>query len=293
MYYKFILFFLFFIPSFGLLAQMPITHIYVFDFEQTDKGFRLESPMFLSGDNVKGYNNQPRFSGNALWATVQGENDKNTDIYTFNVLRKEKSRITHTPEAEYSPTPMLDGLHFSVIRVDTEGGAQRLWKYPLSQSHRGSSLFVNLKNVGYHAWLSKDKVALFTLETDTLHSLRIGDVRTQRTTKVLDHIGRCFQTDDKGLLYFTQKKAGKHLLKKLDPDKLQIYLIIQMPEGSQDYILMKDGTIVCGKGSELYKFTPGKDSDWKIFADLKGWGISNITRLAIGEKKLALVNKVK
>jgi hypothetical protein len=50
-----------------------------------------------------------------------------------------------------------------------------------------------------------------------------------------------------------------------------------------------DGMLVTGRGSELYVFRPGRDSDWRRIADLSASGVAGITRLAVSPDGRSIV----
>ena len=68
--------------------------------------------------------------------------------------------------------------------------------------------------------------------------------------------------------------------------------IITMKKGGDYYAWTPGGSLFTAVGGKLYKFTPGKDKDWRLLADFSVKGLSNITRLALDSKGqwLALVN---
>jgi len=58
-----------------------------------------------------------------------------------------------------------------------------------------------------------------------------------------------------------------------------------------DLVILKDGSLLMGKGSRLYQFHPRKNNQWEEVAELKNLGISRISRMAVsGDGKLVLVN---
>ncbi|HZG54042.1 MAG TPA: hypothetical protein VEZ40_18200, partial [Pyrinomonadaceae bacterium] len=113
--------------------------------------------------NRAGYDNQPAFlaDGQSLLYASQREGDQ-TDIYRYDFKTKQTTRLTATPEGEYSPTLMPGGKFFSVVRVEADK-TQRLWKFPLAAGGAPALVLPNLKPVGYHLWLDGRTLALFIL----------------------------------------------------------------------------------------------------------------------------------
>ena len=143
----------------SLFAQdpLPITNVFLFNYRQiNDSSMVFYRPQMLTGFNQSGYNNQPAFfSNDEIYLSAQSSESSQTDIYKLNPVSKKKYRVTNTSTPEYSPTPMPDGKHFSVIRVESDG-RQRLWKLPLDRSSAGYPLLPDLTDIGYHFWLNQD-----------------------------------------------------------------------------------------------------------------------------------------
>src|SRR5262249_9562032 len=75
-----------------------------------------------------GYDNQPFFTRDSKGILYTARiDDKQTDIFRYDLQSQRTERVTNTPEGEYSATP-LPGGGFSVIRVEPDS-AQRLWRF--------------------------------------------------------------------------------------------------------------------------------------------------------------------
>jgi hypothetical protein len=59
--------------------------------------------------------------------------------------------------------------------------------------------------------------------------------------------------------------------------------------GEEDFEVMPDGQLICGKGPILYTFDPIKKDGWKKYIDLSKYKIQNISRIAAYKNQLALV----
>ena len=107
-----------------------------------------------------GYDNQPAFTtdGRAVHFTSIRE-DAQADIWRVPVDGGAATRVTDTPESEYSATPTPDGLHMSVIRVERDS-TQRLWRFPLDGGSP-SLVLRALRPVGYHVWVGFSFVEAF------------------------------------------------------------------------------------------------------------------------------------
>ncbi len=286
--------------SWTLTAQAPPnTNIYLFDLIDTDSNsYKLAQPKFLTNFNASGYNNQPVFLGDdKMMLTVQVPGEKQTDFYHLDLTDKVKTRFTGTYESEYSsglmPVSTIKDFHISCIRVATdENKTQYLWKYPVDRSSEGSAILEDLTGVGYYAWSSPRKVALFIVGEP--HTLVAVDLKTNDQVTITANIGRCLRKFPNGDIAFVHMIDEKTwLLKRLNMSTYQPELVTAMLEGVEDFTLLKDGTVIMAKGSKIYKFNRNIDISWQEIADLSRFGLRNISRMAVNftENKIALVNE--
>ena len=98
---KHIICFLVLLPSL-LLAQLPDTDIYLFDIKCTGKTIKIESQKNIT--NRKGYDNQPFFHPDkSLLYFVSIKEDNQSDIYVYDLNKKNIQQFTKTSISEYSP----------------------------------------------------------------------------------------------------------------------------------------------------------------------------------------------
>lgn len=278
----------------ALAQDLPNCNIYLFETSMRDSQLTLTKPQFLTNFNPKGYNNQPCFINNDELLIVSASPvEPQTDIYLLDLEKKSKQRLTRTAESEFSPKPTPDNLYFSVVRVEKDADrTQRLWQYPLDLKDGGKAAMRFLRGVGYYHWLDRYKVAVFNLTNENLNYLSVTDTRDGTTQNLSPSIGRCFQASPNGRLVYVHKISdGNWVIKALDKNTLDVQEICKTITGAEDFVIMKDGAILMGKGSRLYRFHPLKSKNWQEVADLKRQGINNITRMAIsGDGKLVIVN---
>ncbi len=277
--------------AFGQM-DLPKTQVYLLNMEKADSTYLFKNPLLLTSFNPDGYNNQPFFlSNNELLLTVGKPDEHQTDIYLLNLQRKSLLRMTKTPESEYSPKATPDKLYFSVIRVETDAErTQRLWKYPLDRKDKGSPVFRFLRGIGYYHWLDAYRVALFNVAE--VNYLSLGDLRDESTKHLAPDVGRCFATSPGGRLVFVHKITDNNwVIKAMNTETLEVELIVKTIPGSEDFAIMPDGALLMAKGSRLFRYHPKEPGDWQEVADLKGIGITHITRIAASKDgKLAVVN---
>ncbi|GAB2524227.1 TolB family protein [Spirosoma aerophilum] len=277
--------------SIGQAQSPPDADIFLVDISLSKQAVRVGKPVNVT--QRKGYDNQPSFTpdGKAILYTSMRE-DGQTDIYRYDLQQKSTTQLTRTTESEYSPLVTPDRKFFSVIRVEKDK-TQRLWKFPISGAGEPTLVLPTVKPVGYHCWLTPDRLALFILGTP--HSLQLAQVSTGDTLRIEGNIGRCIlKIPGKNAISFVHKRTPTDWdINQLDLQTRQITTLGRTLPGSEDYVWTPDGTVLMCQGAMLYQLNPANASNWTPLTDFSAEGIRQLTRMAIdGDgKKLALVGQ--
>ena len=269
----------------------PDTEIYLatigFDGDQVTFG------SILNLTKRPGYDNQPAFlpDGSGLLFTSMRDG-KQTDIYRLEYRGMQAVQVTDTPESEYSPTPLPEG-GFSTVRVE-EDQTQRLWR--MGDGGEGAEpILPEVTGVGYHGWLSGDRVALFVVgdeEKKVPHSLHLANVATGESNKLLDNPGRSLHAipgDANGLSFVDKSDPESWFIKRLDLNSMESSELVKTLDQSEDFVWTPSGGILMAKQAKIYHW-PGT-GDWREVIDLKGQVIGDITRVQLNQdaSRLALV----
>jgi hypothetical protein len=237
-----------------------------------------------------GYDNQPFFApdGETLFFTSIAGGARQTDIYQYDTRSRTSSRVTSTPEGEYSPTVTPDGAHLSVIRVEADA-TQRLWRFTLT-GQQPEIVLERIKPVGYHAWADDRTLALFVLGQPP--TLQLADTRTGDGEVLLRGIGRSLQR--------IPGAARSALSRRMPTARCGFASSIRRPGASRrwwprspvegaDCAWTPDGMLVMAEHDVLYGWRPA--TEWKRLADLAALGLHGVTRIAISPKgdRIALV----
>jgi dipeptidyl aminopeptidase/acylaminoacyl peptidase len=254
--------------------------------------------------NNPGYDNQPFFTpdGRAILFTsirpapgVRESPANQTDIFRYDIATRRTSRVTQTPESEYSPTVMPDGMRISVVRVEGDG-TQRLWSVtPNGPKTQFDLLLPAVKPVGYHAWADEHTVALFVLGEPA--TLQLADLRTGSARVIAKDIGRSLQqiAGAHRISFVQHEHQGdqtRSVVMELDPGSGSTRLLTPAVEGSKeaDCAWTPDGALLMAHGGTLYAWREGQ-SGWKAIASVKRLSLAGVTRLAVSPRSdwLALV----
>ena len=265
----------------------PGTDIYVAPL-RTARG-RVEVGAPVNATHRPGYDNQPFFlpRGDVFLytAVVEGQ----AEIFRFELAASRSTRVTTTPESEYSPTPLPDGSGFSAVRVEADS-TQRLWRFDWDGSHPRLVL-ADVKPVGYHAWGDSHTLALFVLGTPP--TLQVADMRAGTAKAVASDIGRGIQRVPRRTAVSFVQKSGDSTwtVTELSLATGQTRPLVRTLRGVDQYAWTPDGTLLMAQGAKLYQWRPDRGAEWEEVADFTAAGLTNVTRLAVSPRgnQLALV----
>lgn len=278
----------------------PDTEIFLAALSSTGGKLTVGPPVNISAS--PGYDNQPSFTPDgavilftsARGATAPGARPQ-TDIYRYHIASKQTTRVTDTPESEYSPTVTPDGAHISVIRVEADA-TQRLWQFT-AEGQQPELVLTEVKPVGYHAWGDDRTLALFVLGQPP--TLQIADRTTGKADVVAHRVGRSIQRIPGGGISFVTREAGAAgappLLTIVEMDlktRLTRPLTRAVAGASEaDIAWTPDGTLLMAQGGTLYQWKRG--GDWSPVADLGAMQLTGVTRMAISPKgdRIAFVSQ--
>jgi hypothetical protein len=233
-------------------------------------------PRLINITNRRGYDNQPSWDGQAiLYTSIR---DGQADIYRY--ADGEHTRITATPESEYSAAITPDGKAISVVRVERDS-TQRLWRFP-TDGGAPTVILEAIKPVGYYAWLDSTMLALFVLGSP--NSLQIADTRSGTARVVTTNIGRSLQrVPESRRASYVHRIGDRWWLETVEPrmrpnGTFDIDTIAALPD-SADYVVWRSPTeLYTGAGSRIYRLRlPNRR--WQQVAELGG--LRRITRLAM------------
>jgi hypothetical protein len=273
----------------------PVTTEDIFVVDVTLARGKLEFGQPANITNRAGYDNQPSFlpDGASLLYTSQREGEQ-TDIYRYDFKTRQTTRLTSTPEGEYSPTLMHGGKFFSVIRVEADK-TQRLWKFPLAGGEP-SLVLPNIKPVGYHLWLDARTLALFILGAEGRpNTLQLAPTDNSFLDTIHVNIGRA--------LHLVPRREAFSFVHKIAPDEWLIKIfdlkthrsatLTKTLHASEDLTWTPDGTaILSAQDSKLFQYNLANPAaGWQQIADFSAAGLKKISRLALNPKadRLALV----
>jgi Periplasmic component of the Tol biopolymer transport system len=186
-------------------AQTPNTDIFLAPLHRIGDSITVGTPVNVT--HRDGYDNQPAFTRDSRAILYVAQSEGQTDIWRYDLASKRTTRVTNTPESEYSPTPVPAENRFSVIRVERDS-AQRLWTFAMD-GRTPRLVLPSLPRVGYHAWLHDGRIAAYQLGTPS--TLHLVSANGARDTVIARDIGRAIQPlarESRSLLSYTQRDSA-------------------------------------------------------------------------------------
>lgn len=232
----------------------------------------------------KGYDNQPFFSGSDMY--YSSEDSGQMDIKKYNYRNGFTTRVTRTPENEFSPTVTPGKKYISCI-LQRKDGTQDLVKYPV---HGGQPVLINnTLKTGYHTWVDKDHLLLFVLEDTATFGLHFYDVKKGIDKKITEDIGRSLQPAPGHKAGFIQKSKGEWMIMQFDPATQKQMAITATLPGRDLFTWSHDGILLMSDGNDIF-YNLLKGAGWQKIKT-EGMPLKNISRLAINadNTRLAVV----
>ncbi|MFL5615798.1 MAG: TolB family protein [Gemmatimonadaceae bacterium] len=266
-------------------ATPPSTDIYLVELRLVNGAPRLGTPVNIT--NRPGYDNQPSFTPDSkaiLFTSVRA--DAQADIYRYDLASKTTTRITSTPESEYSATVFGDGTRFSAIRVEADS-TQRLWSFRLDGTDP-RVLFPAIKPVGYHAWVDSTTVAMFLLGRP--NALVLADIRGGAADTVARDVGRSLQplSNWGGFSYVQRMIDSSWTLMAVDVrgsgrDRRTVAMpLVRMPPEADYVVWLQTAEAITATGSKLLLWRASDSSGkWQPIADFAQFGLHHVSRLAL------------
>jgi len=231
-----------------------------------------------------GYDNQPSFTPDSralLFTSVRG--DAQADIYRYDLATKATSRVTATPESEYSATVFGNNSRFSVIRVEADS-TQRLWSFRLDGTDP-RLVFERIKPVGYHAWVDTTTVAMFLLGRP--NALVLADTRAGAPDTLARDVGRSLLPLPKGngFSFLQHAKDSSWILtavERFGSGRTATMPLVRMPPGADYIAWIAPAVAITASGTKLFIWRgANKATDWTELTDLTKAGLTHISRLAL------------
>jgi hypothetical protein len=254
------------------------TDIYVADVTLSDG--RLEIGQARNVTQRDGYDNQPWFLPDGRSFLYSSERDGQTDIFRHDLMTGGTTRITNTPENEYSPSLPLGGDRMMVVRWPTDMSTGALWWFtpegePLEEA------VGSVARVGYYTFVDEHTLALFI--NDSVQSFILSDTRTGDTIRVGEQMGGSAPRTipgEKAVSFLHRHEDGVWWLSRLNVEDRSAVPLVRMLGGAPNYAWTPHGTVLAAEDGRIMEWVPGT-AVWRTVVEYSDPALQGITRIAI------------
>lgn len=278
-------------------GQLPDTDIWLFSIKNEKGNLSLQK-----GENITnraGYDNQPSFSpdGKTIYY-VSIREDKQADIFTYNVSNKKITQLTHSKISEYSPlvspvnsvvttVAVLEDSSQVIYPIDIKTG--EMSNYP---DRNYEDVQINLfDSVGYYSFLNADTVLYYKLTKP--HSLRARSLRNHTDVLIAENPVRGFKAINRHEFIYGVKDSSGVSFYRYNTVLAKAQKYCDYPSLNEDVIWHPEWGLLKSEKSQILKYN-ATESKWQTVFDLAPFGISKITRFAFdpSSKKIAVVSNL-
>lgn len=264
-------------------AQLPNTDLWLFKLETNKiKQTHLTDPLNITSRD--GYDNQPSFSedGKRIYY-VSIHEDKQADIYFYDIATKKNVAFTKTRVSEYSPTLTEGGMYLASVVVEADS-AQRI--HYINTVSGLDEKKLDMDSVGYFALLNSDTVVYYKLTEP--HSLRYYVKSSHEDKWLANSPVRTFKPINRHKLIYGLKDSAKVCFYTYDFLLRKASRYAEYPSTSEDVIWHPQYGLVKSEENRLLHFDESKN-EWVLLYDLGSFGIKKITRFVFDPKNKFLV----
>jgi hypothetical protein len=272
-----------------ILAQQPNTDIWLFPLKTEKNYLQLKPGMNVT--NRIGYDNQPSWSNdNKQIYFVSVKEDKQSDVYFYDLGKKKIIQLTKTVESEYSPTLIDNGKKVACVVVEKDS-AQRIWTYDALTGSMQQPL-LNEDSVGYFTILNKDTVLYYKLTNP--HSLRAHQLSTKKDVWLTNSPVRGFKKINAYTFVYGTKDSSAVKFYQYDARIQKANPLCVYPSLAEDISWHPTLGLLKSEEATILKWDTTQQK-WVVLLDFKPFGIEKITRFIFDSKtkNIVVVNNLK
>ncbi len=271
----------------------PETEVHLFELDRSNGRYNLSNGKNIS--NNKGYDNQPYFtSDNKKVLYVSMRDEKQTDIYQYDLKKNKSIRLTNSTFSEYSPKTLDKNESITFV---SEGGDpdQSVWQMNIKTSKY--SWILNTKEpVGYYHVNQSNNDILFWSRYGW--SLQYSNVANNVSRFVIGNAipSSPQQVPNSNQFSFVHRQTnGEIWIKAFDPSDFSITPLAPIPGHNYEYAWSPNGDMLRVEKNILYAWKGSADkSGWQKQQNLRHYFKGQISRLAVSsnQKYIALVENL-
>lgn len=269
-------------------AQTPDTDIFVAELRVAGATVEIGAPRNITSRD--GYDNQPWFIPDSDALLYTADVDGQTDIYEYNLATGERTRLTTTPENEFSPSRTVAG-EMLAVRWSADMSDGHLWRYSADGTPLGAHA-ADVARTGYYGVVDEMTMAVFV--NDSARSFVLADGRTGTRTKLGEGLGGSppQRIPGEDAVSFVQPdEAGVAWIRRLDLATHESTPVVETLPDVVSYAWLPGGLLLMPHGNAIFVRDPGTDAGWREVARFDDAALASITRIALNAAgdRIALV----
>lgn len=266
----------------------PEFDIFLFDYDAAKDEGALSGG--ANATDRTGYDNQPFFTANSDTFLYSRDDGKQTDIWEYEIASGTHTRLTQTPESEFSPTPSPDNQTISFVfersnsiwQIDRAALDEPKWALETTGIKEPVGYFARNYESGDILYWSRFgfSVALTNAQTPAYHFI------SGHAVPSTPHIIPGSQE-----ISFVHRQTNEQVwIKAFDPKTKAIRPLAPIVGENANYTWAPDGAILQIEDNILHRWREG-ETRWTPIADLSQFGVTSAARIAVSpdSKRVAIV----
>ena len=267
-------------------VDYPEADIFLFELVQLKNG-SFSVVKGRNATNRPGYENQPFFTSDSKSFLFSQSDDGQTDVFEYFLATQKATRVTASPNMEFSPTPSPDNKTISFV-TDGEGANQSIWHISRDDTSNPKWTLKNQPErepVGYYSWNHESGFILFWSRYG--YAMRL----VHESKKQSDYIcGNAIPTTPwiipgTNKFSFVHRQGNEEVwIKELNPKTRSVRPLVAISGNNHHYNWAPDGSILQIQGTKLmsWKESSGPlNKSWVEVSDLAKFGVASASRIAI------------
>lgn len=261
----------------GATAQMPSTDIFVADLGQANGSITIGAPR--NATDRPGYDNQPWFLRDGSGFLYNADMGGQTEIFRFDLGTWTTTRLTNTPENEFSPSLTPDGT-LLVVRWPADMSTGALWRYTAEGEPIGEHP-ASVERVGYYGVVPGGGLAYFVNDSVRTFTLTHADGKEHTVLTGLAGSPPQHIPGTNAVSFMMPGDDERIWIHRLELASGDITPVVPAAGETLSYAWLPGDVLLMPAGNAVYALDPAHDSEWSEIARFEDPALARIVRIAV------------
>lgn len=258
-------------------AQMPSTDIYVADLRVDGRVVEIGTPRNATAR--PGYDNQPWFLPDGSAFLYNADMGGQTDVFRFDLATWTSTRLTDTPENEFSPSLTRDGREMLVVRWPADMSTGALWRYT-PEGDPVAPHAASVDRIGYYGVVRDSAFVVFV--NDSVRTFVLVDSRGPRRLRTgiagspPQHI-----PGTNAVSFMMPAEDGRVWIHRAELDSGAVTPIAPAAGESLSYAWLPGNVLLMPSGNAVYALDPWSEAEWREVVRFDDASLASIVRIAV------------